>query len=180
MLFLLFRSSGKWPQSSHSLSLIFGPAVVSLLLSHAILLRSLPRGSAWIFFLLLLVWVGDTGAYVFGRAFGRHALYPEVSPKKTIEGSLGGLTCSLGAGLFANAAFLRLLTIQECVVLSLSVGILGQLGDLFESLVKRSVGQKDSGRLLPGHGGLLDRIDSLLFAAPCAYYYTLLVVTRTV
>ncbi len=174
MIFVLFSSPGGSAICSHPLSLVVGPAVLGLLLSHVVLLMASERGRTWILLLLVIVWLGDTGAYVFGKWLGRHPLYAAVSPKKTVEGSLGGLACSVAGGVVANMFFLQVLSLPHCLILSFCLGVLGQLGDLFESLVKRSVGEKDSGRLLPGHGGLLDRIDSLLFAAPFLYYYTLI------
>jgi phosphatidate cytidylyltransferase len=128
-------------------------------------------GGEWILLVLGIVWGGDTGAYFAGRAFGKHKLAPVVSPKKTWEGGLGGLIASVGVA-FAIVA-LTGISLPPAYVVGLAVpaAILGQLGDLAESLLKRSVGVKDSGVIIYGHGGLLDRIDALLFAAPYAYFY---------
>ncbi len=125
-----------------------------------------PRGNYWILFLLLTVFVTDTGAFYCGRLFGRHKLYPAISPGKTWEGAVGGLVSSLLAG----AWFLKILALEPLGVAALgliaALSVAGQIGDLAESMVKRAYGVKDSGRLLPGHGGLLDRVDGVLFAAP--------------
>ena len=124
---------------------------------------------------LLVAWIADTGAYFAGRFLGKTKLYEAVSPKKTWAGAWGGL-----AGSVLGAAVLKVvhsdeLTWLDVVLIAMPGGILGQLGDLAESLIKRSVGVKDSGALLPGHGGMLDRIDAVLFIAPYAYAYLTLV-----
>lgn len=144
---------------------------VPLLLGHMILLRNEPHGTSWIFLLLVIVMCGDTGAYYVGSTLGRHKLYPVVSPNKSVEGSLGGVAGSLVGALIASRTFFPELTLADCVGTALLLGILGQLGDLFESLLKRSCGVKDSGTIIPGHGGILDRLDSILFAAPAAWWY---------
>lgn len=142
------------------------------------LLRRLDNGIAWVFLALAIPWLGDTGAYFAGRFFGKHKLYELISPKKTIEGYVGGLvTATLGVFVI-RAVALPMLTVIDCLVMGLVIGTSAVLGDLAESLLKRSFGVKDSGRIMPGHGGLLDRIDSLLFVAPLLYGYALWVTTR--
>ncbi|HBW39078.1 phosphatidate cytidylyltransferase [Desulfosporosinus sp. BICA1-9] len=140
-----------------------------ILLSHLYLLRELPRGIEWTFLTIFLVWATDTGAYLIGRQFGRHRLAPHVSPKKTVEGSVGGLLFSIGIALgfwrFVGGAHW-----MTYIILGLVIGTSAQIGDLFESALKRSAGVKDSGSLIPGHGGILDRFDSLIFAIPLVYY----------
>ncbi len=145
----------------------------TVLLSHLYLLRQLPHGLEWTFLTFFLVWATDTGAYLIGRGFGRHLLAPQVSPKKTVEGSIGGLLSSVVVALLfwrlANdAAFLTYF------VLGITIGISAQIGDLFESALKRTAGVKDSGSIIPGHGGILDRFDSLIFALPLVYYGVIL------
>lgn len=140
-----------------------------VLLSHLYLLRQLPNGLEWTFLTIFLVWATDTGAYLIGRQFGSHLLAPQVSPKKTVEGSLGGLLFSVIMAL----VFWRILDGSSWIMyifMGVIIGISAQIGDLFESALKRSAGIKDSGKLIPGHGGILDRFDSLIFALPLVYY----------
>ena len=115
--------------------------------------------------------VGDAGAYYVGRAFGRSPLAPVLSPNKTVEGLGGGIVFSVATAVFLRYAALPRLALATAVGLGLSMALLGVVGDLFESLLKRSAGIKDTSSLLPGHGGVLDRIDSLLFAAPLLFLY---------
>jgi phosphatidate cytidylyltransferase len=119
--------------------------------------------------IFILIWVNDSFAYLVGKSIGRTKLFPSVSPKKTIEGSLGGLVFSLLAGYFLARYYTPLSTTQW-LILTVVVVISGSLGDLVESKFKRDAGVKDSGAILPGHGGMLDRLDSLIFAAPFAYF----------
>jgi phosphatidate cytidylyltransferase len=158
--------------------LLFGFLYLPLLLGHLALLRSLPAGREWVFLVLLIVMASDTAAYFTGISLGRRKLYPSVSPNKSVEGAVGGLAGSLAGAFIARLWFLPTLTPADCLALGLGLGVLAQLGDLFESLLKRSFGVKDSGRLIPGHGGILDRLDSLLFVFPPAYYYAILFVAR--
>jgi phosphatidate cytidylyltransferase len=120
--------------------------------------------------LLSLIWLNDTGAYVVGMLFGKHRLFERISPKKSWEGAIGGTVFTIGLGYFLNH-FTPYLSRLDWIILSLLVSVFGVYGDLFESMLKRSIGVKDSGNLLPGHGGILDRMDSLLFIIPasCAY-----------
>lgn len=150
-----------------------GLLYVPLLLAHLVLLRGLNDGRGWVFLVLLVVMAGDSCAYFSGISLGRRPLYPAVSPKKSIEGAVGGLLGSLAGALVAKS-WLPQLALFDVLLLGLGLGAAGQLGDLFESLLKRSFGVKDSGTLIPGHGGLLDRLDSLLFVFPLAFYYALL------
>lgn len=120
----------------------------------------------WILVVLGVVWSGDTGAYFAGRALGRHKLHPKVSPKKTVEGAIGGLIASVGGGFLLVALLDLPLPPWKTALFSLFGGALAQLGDLGESLVKRACGVKDSGTILPGHGGMLDRVDGVIFAFP--------------
>lgn len=152
-----------------------GLLYVPLLVAVLPLLKGAGQGS-WLTVALCMAFFSDTVAYLAGRAFGRHKLYPAVSPGKTWEGALGGLVggCLASVGLGA-AWLLPDLPWSHAVVLGLVGSVCGQLGDLVESMLKRSFGVKDSGALLPGHGGVLDRVDGLLFVAPVAYYYVRLV-----
>ena len=154
---------------------LFGVLYLGLTLGALSMTRLLPQGEWLIFFLLLVTWASDTGAYYVGTLYGRHRLAPTISPKKTVEGLVGGW---FGAILVAYAArwwFLPELSILDCLILATLLTITGLWGDLTESAMKRSVGMKDSGGILPGHGGMLDRLDSLLFTAPVFYYYVTMV-----
>lgn len=148
-------------------------AFVGLGLGHLLALRGLPGedGPDLLFLLFVCVIASDTAAYYGGRLFGRRALAPTISPKKTREGAAAGLLGSVLAAFLAQAWFYRALPARHAVAVGLLVGVAGILGDLAESVLKRAAGAKDSSGLLPGHGGVLDRADSLLFAAPVLYYY---------
>lgn len=134
-------------------------------------LRLLPEGMAWVIAALVITWANDTAAYFAGRFLGRHKLYPAVSPNKTWEGFVGGLVGSVGGMFITRGFFFPVLTVTDCLLLGLFGGILGPIGDLCESMLKRAYGVKDSGRIIPGHGGILDRIDALLFNAPLVFVY---------
>ncbi len=153
--------------------LLFGFLYVSLLLGHLSLLRGLPHGREWVFLVLLLVMASDTAAYFTGVSIGRRKLYPAISPNKSVEGAIGGLAGCLTGAFVGKFWFFPALALSDCLFLGLGIGVLAQLGDLFESMLKRSFGVKDSGTIIPGHGGILDRLDSLLFAFAPAYYYAL-------
>lgn len=150
---------------------LLGLLYIPLLLSHAVLLRALPDGRNWVFLVLFVVMASDTLAYFVGRKLGRHSLYAAVSPKKTVEGSLGGLLGGVLGATICKFWFFSALGGMDVLLVGLGAGAFSQLGDLVESLMKRSFDVKDSGALIPGHGGLLDRLDSLLFAFPVTYYY---------
>ncbi|MCF8067896.1 MAG: phosphatidate cytidylyltransferase [Desulfobacterales bacterium] len=147
-----------------------GMIYIPLLLSCLVLLRNGDNGSSWIFLLLAVVFAGDSGAFYAGSYLGRHKLCPAVSPNKTIEGSIGGLVSNVAVGFLFSYLLLPDLHPGLLVLFCLTVGAAAQVGDLFESELKRSAGIKDSGNILPGHGGILDRIDALLFALPVAYF----------
>jgi phosphatidate cytidylyltransferase len=155
---------------------VLGIAYVPLFVSFLVLIRNGSDGMGWIFYLLFIVFAGDTSALYVGSFYGRHKLSPTVSPGKTIEGSLGGLAANLIFGALAKALFLPGLTWPQTLLFSLIIGAAGQAGDLFESMLKRASQVKDSGALLPGHGGILDRIDALLFAAPVAYFLKIFII----
>jgi phosphatidate cytidylyltransferase len=159
---------------------LFAALFVGVLFGFLIGLRHLTdppkgdeNGSDLVFLLFFVVWSSDVAAYYVGHALGRRPLAPRVSPKKTVEGAIGGLLGALGAAFVARAWFIRSLRPLDCVVLGLMLAAVGILGDLVESMFKRGAGAKDSAHLVPGHGGLLDRVDSLLFSAPVLYYYYL-------
>jgi phosphatidate cytidylyltransferase len=135
------------------------------------LLHRRPDGSLWVTLAIAATFVCDTGAYFVGRSLGRHKLAPAVSPGKTVEGGVGGLLASIGFAFLARATFFPALTIRDCLLVGLAAGVLGPIGDLTESLLKRSAGVKDSGNLIPGHGGMLDRIDAVLFVGAYVYWH---------
>ncbi len=149
---------------------LFGVLYVAFLLSYVIIIRKEEAGSQLIFMLFLIVWLGDTVAYYIGTLVGKHLLAPSISPNKSIEGAIGGLLGSIGGALLAHYWFYPSISIANCTILGLVTGIAGQMGDLCESILKRNLKVKDSGFLVPGHGGLLDRLDSVLFSAPVFYY----------
>lgn len=173
-LIILFRF-GDIARAAQEVALILlGFCYVPLLIVHLILLRTLDQGVQWLLLLMLIVMSNDTAAYYVGSALGRRKLYPQVSPNKSMEGAVGGLFGSIAGTLVAKFTFFPSLRLSDCLITAVVIGALGQLGDLFESLLKRSFGVKDSGTIFPGHGGVLDRLDSLLFAAPALYYYAVL------
>jgi phosphatidate cytidylyltransferase len=152
----------------------FGLLYVGWTLSYVLRIRTLSEGLWLIFFLVLVTWAGDTGAYYAGISLGRRPLAPTLSPKKTVEGLIGGWVAALAAALVASNWFLPSFSPLDALVASFLLTGAGLIGDLSESALKRSAGIKDSGGLLPGHGGVLDRIDSLLFSSPVFYYYVIL------
>lgn len=152
----------------------FGVLYISLTLGHLVLIRALPSGEYLIFFVVLVTWAGDAGAYYAGVFLGRHQLAPNISPDKTTEGLMGGLVSAVVVALVAQMWFLPSFTSSESLTIGIILTSVGVLGDLSESALKRGAGVKDSGFLIPGHGGMLDRLDSLLFTAPTFYYYIIL------
>ncbi len=157
---------------------LFALWYLPLLFPFFILIQRDPQGLSWIFFLLAVNYAGDTGAYYTGRTLGRHKLAPMVSPQKTVEGSIGGLSANILVAwifqrtLFSSHSFLLMAS------LGLTIGVVSQVGDLLESMFKRTARVKDSGSLFPGHGGLLDRMDSLLLPAPVIYFFIKFVLTK--
>ncbi|MGD8915646.1 MAG: phosphatidate cytidylyltransferase [Syntrophobacterales bacterium] len=153
-------------------AMVFAQLYIPFLLSHVLLLFQVPSGRRWIFFLFFVIFAGDTGAYYAGHRWGRHKLWPAVSPGKTVEGALGGLLSSLATSLLVGKLLLSLGESGVSFLLSLGLVIasVGQMGDLMESMIKRVSKVKDASSILPGHGGLLDRLDSLIFAFPLTYY----------
>lgn len=160
-------------------STLLGVLYIGWLGAHAVALRELPwtlgvpyaQGMSFALLPFFLAWTCDTAAYLVGRAWGRHQLAPRVSPQKSVEGAVGGLLASIAAGAVARAWFAPFLTLGAALGLGALVGVFAQLGDLVESLLKRDAETKESSSLIPGHGGVLDRFDSLLFAAPLVYYF---------
>ena len=150
-----------------------GVLYIGLPLSLLVLMDRAPRGNVWIFFLLTVIFLGDTGAFYCGRLLGKHKLYVIVSPGKTWEGAVGGFASSVLGGMLFSQAFDLHDSVATIAAVSGVISIAGQVGDLAESMIKRNYGAKDSGTILPGHGGFLDRVDSLLFAIPVCYAFTM-------
>lgn len=150
---------------------LFGMLYIGLLLSYVTLIDKTVPGKQWVLFLLSTVWAADIGGFFIGSLVGRHKLYPRVSPNKTIEGLAGGVGGAITAALLYRKLFFSDLDVSHCVFLGFSLTLFGQMGDFTESMIKRSAHVKDSSGLIPGHGGMLDRLDSFLFSAPFLYYY---------
>lgn len=173
-LFFLFRHGNIETVAARISFLLTGILYAGVLITPLAFLKRRPDGAAWIYICLTSAWLSDTFAYFAGRFLGKYVpnkLWAAVSPKKTWVGGFGGLFGSLVALVIAKQFYLPVLTFQDVLLIAIPANILGQLGDLCESLIKRSVGVKDSGVLLPGHGGMLDRIDALLFVVPYVYVY---------
>lgn len=169
--YMLTRKSYDTQWTSDIGRALLGPIYVCLPIAMLIMIDMRPNGNLWIFFLLAVVFSNDTGAFYLGKLFGRHKLYEAVSPKKTWEGAFGGLICAF----IITPVFMNFLTIHKLdpniYILVFVLSLFAQVGDLAESMLKRIHGIKDSGKILPGHGGLLDRIDGLLFSIPVLYIY---------
>jgi phosphatidate cytidylyltransferase len=171
LLFLLELTKKKTHQPILSISAtIFGILYISWCFSFLIRIRQLPEGALLAGFLLLVTKSSDIGAYLWGKKFGKTLLLERVSPKKSLEGALGGFFTSLGVGLIFSL-FIESINFWEKFFLIIILAIIAQLGDLFESLIKRDCQVKDSGKILPGMGGVLDVIDSIIFTAPTFYLY---------
>jgi len=155
---------------------VAGIFYIGWLLSHMVALRGLADGVSWVFFVLLVTWLSDTTAFFTGRRLGRHKLAPGISPGKTWQGAIGGIGGAIAISVlfFTPTTFQLPLPYWQVIPLAIGVSVLGQCGDLVESLLKRNVGVKDSGTFMPGHGGMLDRMDSMLFAGTLVYYVALL------
>ncbi len=158
---------------------LFGILYVGFLLSHVCLVRYGSNGRIWVLFLIATVWAGDISAYWMGSWLGRHRLYPKISPKKTFEGLGGAIGGSILMAFAFSKIFLPDLEIFSTLFLAIGMGLLGQAGDFIESMLKRSAQVKDSGSFIPGHGGMLDRLDSFLFSAPFLHYSLLYLLKET-
>jgi len=154
-----------------AVKLLAGLLYVALLISFVPLVRGFENGLLWLFFVLLTTWAGDTGGYLAGRAFGKHKLFPRISPKKTWEGAAGGLLLSVAVGVVGKLFVMPEIAWVHVVCLAILLDVAGVVGDLTESMLKRASGVKDSGAIMPGHGGALDRLDSLLFTVPALWIY---------
>lgn len=164
-LAVLQRRTGTWGVAITLLALWW----IGFGFAHAVMLRGLPHGIGVVIDVLVGTFVGDTGAYLGGRLFGRRPLAPEISPNKTIEGLVIGMICAVAAVWLASR-YQNWMPVSHAVVLGAGVAVIGPIGDLFESFVKRQAGTKDTGRVFGAHGGALDRLDAVLFTAVVAYY----------
>ncbi|AKU91363.1 phosphatidate cytidylyltransferase [Vulgatibacter incomptus] len=174
-LYTLFPPDGDLRKAAASSGFVaLMPGYAGLGLGAVVALRAMPghAGITWTLVAIGVTWANDTGAYFAGRLFGRHKLYPLISPNKTWEGFVGGmassvLICFLIKWIYA----VEVLHFWDCVIVGVVGGVLGPLGDLSESMLKRAFGVKDSGRIMPGHGGIFDRVDALMFVAPWVFAY---------
>jgi phosphatidate cytidylyltransferase len=175
-LFLLqfFRRDNAEALAGIALTL-FGILYISWFLSFLIKIRFLPDGARWAAYLIVVTKSADIGAYLVGSLLGRHALIPHVSPKKTVEGALGGMVTSLGVSVALGPLLPVHLGVPHLAIVGAMIGIVGQIGDLSASLMKRFCRAKDSGNLVPGMGGFLDVVDSILFTAPIFYFHLKLI-----
>lgn len=178
-LFSLSLLKGGEPgrQMKTVMSIVFGILYIAVMMSFFILIRSGEEGRIWVFFLIVMAFSTDVSAFYAGRTWGSRKLLPSVSAGKTVEGSLGGTAGCVAACVIYAILFLPELWPGHAIVMGFMGSILGQLGDLSESSLKRASNMKDSGSLVPGHGGILDRLDSFLFMAPFLYYYKQYVIT---
>jgi len=192
-LLLVIKGKTEGATSNLALSLL-GFFYVAGLFSYLILLRemspesisnrfaslttSYKMGGLWIVYLLVCIWSCDTFAYFIGAPLGKHPLSPKVSPRKTVEGFGGGILGAIAAAFFSHFVFFSSAQLKDLLIISAIVALVGQVGDLTESLFKRDAQFKDTSHIIPGHGGILDRFDSLLFVSPIVYYYLKFVVYR--
>lgn len=151
---------------------VFGTMYVGMLAGSLVRLHNdFTVGPKLIFFLMLVVWLGDAGAYYVGKKFGKHKLAPRISPKKTVEGLIGGMAASVISAVTMHLTFFGEFPLVHAIIVAIVLSVAGVIGDLAESMWKRSADVKDSGTLIPGHGGFLDRFDSIFFTAPILYVY---------
>jgi phosphatidate cytidylyltransferase len=169
---LVLLVAHRWTSASARswLLTLAGPLYLGGALSHALLLRELDQGAAWLLLAVLTTFAVDTKAYFTGRALGRHRMAPRISPGKTWEGAVGGLVGGIGTAMVLVWVFDLPLELALAPLLGLGVAVVAQAGDLFESAIKRAAGAKEAGHLLPGHGGILDRLDSVVLALVLVYH----------
>ncbi len=180
-VFVIYLLRGPLPEAPQRISLVFTAFFYTGVLPASIVgLRGVNQawgssaadpGIVWVVIAFLLTWANDTGAYAFGRTLGKRKLYPAVSPGKSWEGFWGGMLVTVGAAFAIRSGFGLSLTWLDVLLLSVPVSILGPLGDLSESMIKRAYGVKDSGKTIPGHGGVLDRLDAMLFTSPYVFFF---------
>jgi phosphatidate cytidylyltransferase len=177
LLIELFRNKGSATLNISGTT--WGFFYPTVFFSFHVLIRELPKslgldyaaGGRWILFMLVTIWVCDTAAYFLGSAIGKYKLYSRVSPNKTVEGAIAGFISAIITAYIFHISLIKLLSLFDCLIIGVIVGIMSQVGDLVESLFKRDVGVKDTSGILPGHGGFLDRFDAPLFVSPLVYLY---------
>ena len=179
VVFLLFllRAKDGLAEFASLARVVFGFMYIPLLISYIILLRCSENGITWVFFVIIAAFAGDTSAFYAGKSLGKTKLIPAISAGKTVEGAIGSIVGTVLVCLLFKVLFFHDLSIVHAIILGFMGSIVGQLGDLCESALKRTSMVKDSGFFLPGHGGILDRLDSLIFMIPFVYYYNVLVIT---
>jgi phosphatidate cytidylyltransferase len=174
LIWLLFRSPREQAFTNWAWTMA-GILYIGWMLSYWIEIRSLEAGKELVFWAMFTTFASDTSAFFIGRAWGKHAMAPSISPGKTWEGAIGGLLASIIASLILGAIFPLPFNYWQIALLGGIISIFAQLGDLVESILKRNTGVKDTGKLIPGHGGILDRIDSLIFTGVVVYYCVILI-----
>ncbi len=179
IFFALSELTKNKPEASANIgTTIFGTLYIGLFASSLVWIREFfpeniiyARGGTLIIALLITIWMCDSAAYFLGTAYGKHKLFPRISPKKSWEGAIAGFLFSLFAMIVMREFFVQFLSLTDAIIIGALVGSVGQVGDLIESMIKRDADVKDSSTLIPGHGGVFDRFDSLLFSAPFVYLY---------
>jgi phosphatidate cytidylyltransferase len=173
LIWLLFRSPREQAFTNWAWTMA-GILYIGWMLSHWVELRNLDAGKGLVFWAMFTTFANDTSAFFIGRAWGKHALAPSISPSKTWEGAIGGMLSSIIASLILGKIFPLPFSYWQIAILGCIISLFAQLGDLAESMLKRNIGIKDTSKLIPGHGGILDRIDSLIFTGVIVYYCVLL------
>ena len=174
-LFLVLRRKYDFRLVIDDIGFLFTAVLyVAFLMSHLLFIREMPGGGLFVLFLFVMIWSNDTLAYYTGMTIGKRKLYPEISPGKSIEGFVGGFAGTITASVIFSRLFLSEFRLTDSILIGIIIGIIGPLGDLCESMFKRAYGVKDSGSVIPGHGGILDRVDSLLLSAPVMYFFLII------
>ncbi|MDR3048418.1 MAG: phosphatidate cytidylyltransferase [Elusimicrobiota bacterium] len=183
MLFILFGAEIIGAKMKNCISRIavsfIGAFFIPLSLSYMLFIRNLPAGMEYIFLIFLTVWILDTAAYAFGKMLGKHKL-SVVSPKKTIEGAIAGIVFGIISSIVIGVYIFEIFSVASAALFGFMLAVIGQFSDIAESLIKRDADIKDSGNIIPGHGGFLDRFDSYLFAAPVFYYLVKIIVNMSI
>ncbi len=175
LVYYLFRTGDMESVGARASYTFTGLYWAGALLAVTSSLRGLPHGTGWLVLACVIAWGSDTGGYFAGRFLGKHKLYPKVSPKKTWEGSVGGVIAATGGAFACRQIFALDVEPMHLAIMAPVATVLGQIGDLTQSMLKRSVKVKDSGTIMPGHGGLFDRVDALIFVGPVLFVYATMV-----